>query len=53
MAQLSLSPWQELYDSVSIDIVQTASNTALNGKLYATGQALQSLVARKHLCACG
>jgi hypothetical protein len=35
MAQLSLSTWQELYDSVSNDIVQTTSNTTLNGKLYA------------------
>jgi hypothetical protein len=55
MAQLSFSPWQELFDSVSNDIVQTLSNMALNGKLYAKllvfleGQALQSLVARKHL----
>jgi hypothetical protein len=55
MAQLSLFPWQELYDPVSNDIVQTTSNTTLNGKLYAKllvsleGQALQSIVSRKHL----
>jgi hypothetical protein len=59
MAQLSLSPWQELYDSVSNDIVQTTSNTTLNGKLYTKllvsleGQALQSIVSRKHLCTNG
>ncbi len=35
MAQQSFSPWQELYDSVSNDIVQTISNMALNEKLYA------------------
>jgi transcriptional regulator CtsR len=59
MAQLSLFPWQELYDPVSNDIVQTTSNTTLNGKLYAKllvsleGQALQSIVSRKHLHANG
>jgi hypothetical protein len=59
MAQLSLSPWQELYDSASNDIVQTTSNTTLNGKLYAKllvsleGQALQNIVSRKHLRANG
>jgi hypothetical protein len=59
MAQMSLFPWQELYDPVSNDIVQTTSNTTLNGKLYAKllvsleGQALQSIVSRKHLHANG
>jgi hypothetical protein len=50
LAQLSLSPWQELYDPSTNDIVLTTSNTSLNGKLYAKllvsleGQALQSIV---------
>lgn len=35
LAQLSLSPWQDLHDSGSNDIVQPTFNTALNGKLYA------------------
>jgi hypothetical protein len=35
VAQLSLSPWQELYDSSSNDIILTITNMALNGKLYA------------------
>ncbi len=59
MAQLSPSSWQELYDSTTNDIVSATSNTALNGKLYAKlfvsleGQALHSLVAKKHLRANG
>jgi hypothetical protein len=59
MAQFSLPPWQELYDSMLNDIVQATSNTALNGKLYAKllvsleGSALQSIVSRKHLRANG
>jgi hypothetical protein len=59
LAQLSLSPWQELYDSGTNVIVLTTSNTILNGKLYAKllvsleGQALQSIVLRKHLRANG
>jgi hypothetical protein len=59
LAQLSLPPWQDLYDSISNDIVLTTSNTTLNGKLYAKllvsleGQALQSIVSRKHLRANG
>jgi hypothetical protein len=35
IAQLSLPPWQELYDSAKHDIVSYTSNQALNGKLYA------------------
>lgn len=59
MAQLSLSPWQELYDSTSSDIVLMTSNVTFNGKLYAKlltlleGPALQSIVSQKHLCAHG
>ncbi len=52
---ISLSLWQELYDTISNDIVQTTLNTALNGKLYAKllvsleGQALQCIISQKHL----
>jgi hypothetical protein len=35
MAQVSLPPWQELYDSTLNEVVPVTSNTALNGKLYA------------------
>lgn len=57
MAQLSLSPWQELYDSTLNDIISVTSNMTQNGKLYAKllvsleGSALQSIVSHKHLCA--
>jgi hypothetical protein len=56
MAQLSLSPWQELYDLAYNDIVQTTSNTTLNGKhcaklLVSLGRT--SIVTWKHLCANG
>jgi hypothetical protein len=59
MAQVSLPPWQELYDSTLNDVVNVTSNTALNGKLYAKplvsleGSALQNIVSRKHLRANG
>jgi hypothetical protein len=55
IAQLSIHPWQELYDASKKDIVKTTTNKALNGKLYAKlitcleGSALQSIVARTHL----
>ncbi len=55
MAQMSLPPWQELYDSASNNIVLMTTNTQLNGKLYAKlllaleGSALQGIVSRKHL----
>jgi len=55
MAQLSLSPWLDLYDSTKNDIVSSTTNTTLNGKLYAKlltcleGQVLQNIVSRKHL----
>jgi hypothetical protein len=35
MAQPYLPPWQELYDITSNDVVDTTSNTTLNGKLHA------------------
>jgi hypothetical protein len=55
MAQLSLSPWQSLYDPIKNDIVTSTTDMKLNGKLYAKllvsleGQALQNMVSRKHL----
>ena len=55
MSQISISPWKDLYDSTSNNVVQTTSNTALNGKLYAKvissleGQAFQHMVARPHI----
>jgi hypothetical protein len=54
MAQLSLPPWQELYDSNTNDVVETTSNDLLNGKLYSTliltleGQPLQDVITRVH-----
>jgi hypothetical protein len=59
MAQLSLPPWQELYNSSTNDIVITTTNNALNGKLYSKlllsleGQPLQDIIARSHLRANG
>jgi hypothetical protein len=59
LAQLSLPPWVELYDFNRNDIVETTSNTALNGRLYSKlllaldGTALKSIVSRKHLHANG
>jgi hypothetical protein len=59
MAQVSLPPWQELYDPTTNDVVSTTSNVTLNGKLYAKllvsleGSALQSIVSRKHIRANG
>ena len=59
MAQLSLPPWQSLYDPIKNDIVTSTTNTQLNGKLYAKllvsleGQALKNMISRKHLRANG
>jgi hypothetical protein len=59
MAQLSIAPWQSLYDSSTNSVVTTTVNSALNGKLYAKvigaleGSALQHMLARKHLRANG
>jgi hypothetical protein len=59
MAQLSIAPWQSLYDSSTNSVVTNTVNSALNGKLYAKvigaleGSALQHMLARKHLRANG
>jgi hypothetical protein len=59
MAQLSIHPWQELYDHHTNDVIASTTNTSLNGKLYAKllvcleGQALQDIVSRPHLRANG
>jgi hypothetical protein len=59
MTQLSLSPWNEFYDSVSNDVISTTTNSTLNGKLYSKlilsleGKALKHAVSRKHLRANG
>ncbi len=59
MAQLSLPPWLEFYDSSKNDIISTTPNSTLNGKLYSKllialeGSALQSEVSKKHLQANG
>jgi hypothetical protein len=59
MAQLSIAPWQSMYDSTTNSVVKTTSNDVLNGKLYAKvigaleGTSLQHMLARKHLRANG
>jgi hypothetical protein len=59
MAQLSLLPWVELYDSVANTVISSTQNTILNGKLYAKllvsleSQAFQHMMSRKHLRANG
>jgi hypothetical protein len=59
IAQLSLPPWQEFYDTTRNDITPTTTNTWLNGKLYSKlllaldGIALQSTVSKKYLRANG
>jgi hypothetical protein len=59
MAQLSIPPWQDLYDSTTSSMVKVTSNYVLNGKLYAKvigaldGSALQHMLAHKHLRANG
>jgi hypothetical protein len=59
IVQLSLPPWQELYDSSRHDVVSSTSNTSLNGKLYAKlllsleGIASQNIISRTHLRANG
>jgi hypothetical protein len=35
MAQLSIHPWQELYDQPTNNVIASMTNTSLNGKLYA------------------
>ena len=34
MAQISLPPWSEFYNSSKNDIINTTSNSQLNGELY-------------------
>jgi len=59
LAQLSIHPWSELYDSSTNSVVTSTQNTSLNGKLYAKliaaleGQALQDMISRSHLRANG
>jgi len=59
VAQLSIPPWQELYDPETNSIVKSTLNSTLNSKLYAKllvsleGQALQDVVSRSHLRANG
>jgi hypothetical protein len=54
MAQLSLLPWVELYDSVANAVISSTQNTILNGKLYAKllvsleGLAFQHMTLSKH-----
>jgi hypothetical protein len=55
VAQLSLAPWKEFYNSTSNTLVKTTGNISLNEKLYAKlllcleGQVFQDMVSRKHL----
>jgi len=59
LAQLTLSPWSELYDAMTNNLIQITSNSQLKEKLYAKlllcleGQVFQDMVSRKHLCANG
>jgi len=55
MTQVSLPPWNSLYDATTNDIVSTTMNTVLNGKFYSKiilaleGKALKHAVSRKHV----
>ena len=55
MAQLSIPPWQDLYDTATNTVVENTTHSTLNGKLYAKllisleGRALQAMVSRKHI----
>jgi hypothetical protein len=59
MTQLSLPPWQALYDPFRQDVVITTQNSSLNAKLYSKiilaleGAAYKNFVSRKHLRANG
>jgi hypothetical protein len=59
MTQVSLPPWNVLYDPITNDVVVSTTNTQLNGKLYSKiilsleGKALKHAVSRKHLRANG
>lgn len=59
IAQISLPPWQELYDTTKHDVVTVTLNVNLNGKLFAKlllsleGTASQNIISRSHLRANG
>jgi hypothetical protein len=59
LTQLSLPPWQDLYDSIRHDVVDSTQNASLNGRLYSKiilaleGSAYKNFVSRKHLRANG
>jgi hypothetical protein len=59
MMQVSLPPWNVLYDPITNDVVVSTTNTQLKGKLYSKiilsleGKALKHAVSRKHLHANG
>jgi hypothetical protein len=59
LAQLSLSPWNELYDVSANTLLRTTTTTSLNEKLYAKlllcldGQVFQDMVSCKHVRANG
>lgn len=55
MSHISISPWKDMYDSVSNNVIKTTTDSVLNGNLHAKviasmeGQAFQHMVARPHL----
>jgi len=55
IAQISIPPWSEFYDSSTHSVVLSTQNTTLNSRLYANlisvleGQALQDMISRSHL----
>jgi hypothetical protein len=59
VTQISLAPWQDLYDSNTNDVCTSTTNSSLNAKLYAKlltsleGLAFQSIISREHLRANG
>jgi hypothetical protein len=59
IAQISIPPWSEFYDSSTHGVVLSTQNTTLNSRLYTKlisvleGQALQDMISRSHLRANG
>jgi hypothetical protein len=59
LSQVSVPPWNDLYDVVSNNLVLMTSNSSLNVKFYSKlllsleGDALRNLALRKHLRADG
>ncbi len=55
LAQLSIPPWLDLYDTSINYVVSITTNTTLNGKLYdkllvsLDSQVLQNMMSRKHI----